>query len=150
MTSNLGSQEFQRQSLGFHRGETKTEQQQLRSAVESALKQTFRPEFLNRIDEVIVFEPLTEEQIRQIVALLMKEVQKRLSERGITLELTEEAKEWLATEGFDPFYGARPLKRAIQRYVESPLSMRILNGEFEEGDSILITADENKLQFSKR
>jgi ATP-dependent Clp protease ATP-binding subunit ClpC len=149
MTSNLGSEEFQRQSLGFHR-ETKSERQRLRGAIDSALKQTFRPEFLNRIDEVIVFEPLTEEQIRQIVELLMNEVQKRLSERGITLELTEEAKAWLAKEGFDPNYGARPLKRAIQRYVESPLSMRILNGEFEEGNSILITANENKLQFSKR
>ena len=149
MTSNLGTQEFQRQSLGFHRGETKGDQQKLKSAIESALKQTFRPEFLNRIDEVIIFEPLTEVQIRQIVDLLMKEVQKRLVERKIEIALTEEAKSWLAKEGFDPIHGARPLRRAIQRHVESPLSKKILQGEFQEGDSILVDLSPDGLVFTK-
>ncbi len=149
MTSNLGTQEFQRQSLGFQRGETKGDQQKLRSAIESALKQTFRPEFLNRIDEVIIFEPLSEAQIRQIVDLLMKEVQKRLAERKIEVSLTEEAKSWLAKEGFDPIFGARPLRRAIQRYVENPLSKRILEGEFQESDSILVDLGPEGLVFSK-
>ena len=148
MTSNLGSEEFQRQSLGFHQ-ETKSERQRLRGAIDSALKQTFRPEFLNRVDEVIIFEPLNEEQIRQIVELLMKEVQRRLEEHGIEVTLTEEAKAWLAKEGFDPHYGARPLRRAIQRFVENPLSKKILQGELGEGDSILIDIDEDKLQFTK-
>jgi ATP-dependent Clp protease ATP-binding subunit ClpC len=151
MTSNLGSQEFQRQSIGFHRGgESKDDQQRLKSTIDSALKQTFRPEFLNRIDEVIIFEPLSEQQIRQIVDLLMEEVESRLTERKIKIELTEEAKAWLAKEGFDPMFGARPLRRAIQRFVENPLSKRILQGEFREGDSVTITLDENKLQFLKK
>jgi ATP-dependent Clp protease ATP-binding subunit ClpA len=137
MTSNLGTQEFQRQALGFSR-ETKSEQQRLKSAIESSLKQTFRPEFLNRIDEIVIFQPLTEEQIKEIVDLMMKDVQKRLADRKITVELTEEAKVQLAKEGFDPAFGARPLRRTIQRQVENPLSRRILQGEFKEGDRILV------------
>jgi ATP-dependent Clp protease ATP-binding subunit ClpC len=150
MTSNLGSQEFQHQSLGFHHGETKAERQRLESAIDSALKHTFRPEFLNRIDEIIIFEPLSKGQIMQIVDLLMKEVQRRLSERRIEIALTEKAKSWLAEEGFDPNYGARPLKRAIQRQVENPLSKMVLQAEFKEGDSILIDVAEDKLTFSKK
>jgi ATP-dependent Clp protease ATP-binding subunit ClpC len=150
MTSNLGSQEFQHQSLGFHRGgETKSERQRLKSAIDSALKQTFRPEFLNRVDEIIIFEPLTEAQIRQIVDLLMKDVGRQLEERGIKVTLAEEAKAWLAKQGFDPNYGARPLRRAIQRFVENPLSKKMLLGEFQEGDSILIDMDEDRLRFTK-
>ncbi|MFC1926724.1 ATP-dependent Clp protease ATP-binding subunit [Chloroflexota bacterium] len=146
MTSNLGSQEFQRGSIGF-RTETKAEQQKLRSSIESALKQTFRPEFLNRIDEIIIFQPLTEEQIRQIVDLLMKEVDKRLEERKITVNLTEEAKAWLAKAGFDPMFGARPLKRTIQREVENPLSKKILLGELTEGDEVEVDVSNEGLVF---
>ncbi|MFQ5925367.1 MAG: ATP-dependent Clp protease ATP-binding subunit, partial [Dehalococcoidia bacterium] len=105
MTSNLGTEEFQRQSLGFSR-QTKSEEQRLKSAIDSALKQTFRPEFLNRIDEIVIFQALTEEQIKQIVDLMMKDVQKRLDDRKITVELTEEAKMRLVKEGFDPVFGA--------------------------------------------
>jgi len=147
MTSNLGTQEFQRQSLGFSR-QTKSEEQRLKSAIDSALKQTFRPEFLNRIDEIVIFQALTEEQIKQIVDLMMKDVQKRLADRKITVELTEEAKMRLAKEGFDPVFGARPLRRAIQRQVENPLSKRILEGEFEEGAHILVDAAADGFSFS--
>jgi len=149
MTSNLGSMEFQRGSLGFrHETQSKTEQQRLKGELESALKRTFRPEFLNRIDEVIIFQPLTEEQIRQIVDLIMKEVQKRLADRKITVTLTDAAKDWLAKTGFDSTYGARPLKRTIQREVENPLSKKILQGEFKEGDEVKVDLSTEGLVFS--
>jgi ATP-dependent Clp protease ATP-binding subunit ClpC len=149
MTSNLGSQEFQRGSLGFRQeAQSRSEQKRLQSSIESALKQTFRPEFLNRIDEIIIFQPLTEEQIREIVDLMMKEVQARIEDRKITVVLTEEAKSWLAGEGFDPNFGARPLKRTIQREVETPLSRKILLGEFEEGDKVKVDLSPEGLVFS--
>jgi ATP-dependent Clp protease ATP-binding subunit ClpC len=149
MTSNLGSEEFQRGSLGFrHDAQTESEQKRLRGAIETALKRTFRPEFLNRIDEVIIFKPLSEEQIRQIVDLQMKEVQKRLADRKITVVLTDEAKDWLAKTGFDPSFGARPLKRVIQREVENPLSKKILQGEFKEGDEVKVDLSTEGLVFS--
>jgi ATP-dependent Clp protease ATP-binding subunit ClpC len=151
MTSNLGSQEFQRGSLGFRQeSQSKTEQKRLQSSIESALKQTFRPEFLNRIDETIIFQPLTEEQIREIVDLMMKEVQSRIEEREITVVLTDEAKLWLAEEGFDPMFGARPLRRTIQRQVENPLSKKILMGEFKEGDTVEVDSSPEGLVFSER
>jgi len=149
MTSNLGGREFQRGSLGFRQeAQSMSEQKRLQSSIESALKQTFRPEFLNRIDEIIIFQPLTEEQIREIVDLMMKEVQARIEDRKITVVLTEEAKSWLAGEGFDPNFGARPLKRTIQREVETPLSRKILLGEFKEGDKVKIDLSPEGLVFS--
>jgi len=149
MTSNLGSEEFQRGSLGFRQEQqTRTEQKRLKGSIESALKRAFRPEFLNRIDEVIIFEPLDEEQIKQIVDLLMKDVQKRLEDRKMKVMLTDEAKQWLAEEGFDPTYGARPLRRTIQREVENPLSKRILMGGFDEGDEITVDISLEGVVFS--
>ncbi|MBI2847462.1 MAG: AAA family ATPase [Chloroflexi bacterium] len=148
MTSNLGTGELQRQAIGFRR-ETKAEMDRLRSAVESALKQTFRPEFLNRIDEIIIFQPLTQEHIMQIVDLMMKEVRKRLADRKVTVQLTKSAKEWLVREGFDPNFGARPLRRVIQRFIEAPLARKLLAGEFKEGDEVLVDAGEKGLGFSK-
>ncbi len=148
MTSNLGTSEFQRQAMGFRlESQTKSEQQRMRGAIESALKQTFRPELLNRIDETIIFQPLTQEQIKQIVDLMMRDVQKRLTERKVTVEITEAAREWLAKQGFDPTFGARPLRRTIQRQVENPLSKRILTGEFKEGDSIIVDVEQEGLVF---
>ena len=149
MTSNLGGEEFQRGSLGFlHEVQTESEQKRLRGTIETALKKKFRPEFLNRIDEIIIFKPLTEEQIRQIVDLQIKEVQKRLADRKITITLTDEAKDWLAKTGFDPTFGARPLKRTIQREVETPLSKKILQGEFKEGDEVKVDLSPEGLVFS--
>jgi ATP-dependent Clp protease ATP-binding subunit ClpC len=149
MTSNLGTEELQRPAVGFHRETERGEQQLLKDAIESALKKTFRPEFLNRIDEIIIFHPLTEEHIKQIVDLLKKDLEKRLADRKVTLELTEAAKSWLAREGYDPSYGARPLRRAIQRHVENPLSKKILNGEFSEGDTVLVDLSNEELVFTK-
>jgi len=147
MTSNLGTQEFQRQAIGFTR-QDKGEQQRLRGTIETALKQTFRPEFLNRIDDIIIFQPLTEEHLKKIVDLLFLEVEKRLADRNIGLELDDEAKEWLLKEGYEPAFGARPLRRAIQRYVENPLSSKILSGEFKDGDRIFVGVEGDSLSFS--
>ncbi len=147
MTSNLGSEEFQRQAIGFHHRD-EADEQRMRKTIESALKQTFRPELLNRIDDAIIFHPLTEENLKSIVDLLVREVEQRLAERNIKIEIGLEAKAWLVKRGYDPVYGARPLRRAIQRYVENPLSTKILKGESKEGDTIAIGVEGGDLSFT--
>ena len=152
MTSNLGTEYVRRSgSLGFLQTRGDDEERQEHEKIEKALKGTFRPEFLNRIDEIITFSPLSLEQMGLIVDLQMKEVSERMSERGLNVELTPAARDWLSKEGFDPAFGARPLKRALQKHVESPLSMRLLAGEFSEGDTILVDVDEiaNELVFKQ-
>jgi len=111
------------------------------------LRERFRPEFLNRIDEIVVFSPLSREQISEIVDHQLERVRERLADRGITLDLTDAAKEALADAGWDPAYGARPLKRAIQRLVENPLALRLLDGEFGDGDTIRVDAQDGELVF---
>jgi ATP-dependent Clp protease ATP-binding subunit ClpC len=148
MTSNLGTQELQRQAVGF-RQEQRGEEERVHQAVDSALKQTFRPEFLNRLDEIIIFHSLTEEHLKQVVDLLVKDVHKRLAEHKISLELTDAAKSWLVKQGYDPMYGARPLRRAIQRYIENPLSKRILSGEFKENDTIVVDLVDDEVVFTR-
>ena len=156
MTSNVGAQLIERKmSIGFAAptDEAKTEKQAYESMKEKVLaevKKTFRPEFLNRLDETIVFHELTEEQLRQIIDLMAKDLEKRLSERKLGLEMTEAAKSWLAKAGFDPVYGARPLRRAIERYVESPLSTKVLQGEFKEGDTVIVDLVDGSLTFTTR
>ena len=151
MTSNVGT-EFIRSSttMGFSaaRGEAgEIDEAQMRQRIEEALKATFRPEFLNRIDEVIIFHSLSIEELLQIVDLQMHEVGKRLSDQGIKVELTAEAKELLVREGYNPVYGARPLRRTIQRLVETPLSRSLLKGEFSPGDILLVDVEEGKIVF---
>jgi ATP-dependent Clp protease ATP-binding subunit ClpB len=119
----------------------------IRSA--EALREYFRPEFLNRIDEVVEFEPLSREQLSAIVELQLERLRTRLAERRIEIELTDPAKEALAEAGWDPTYGARPLKRALQRMVENPLAMRLLEGDFAEGDHIRVDAQNGELVFQK-
>jgi ATP-dependent Clp protease ATP-binding subunit ClpB len=114
-----------------------------------AMTEVFRPEFLNRIDEIVEFHPLSKEQIGEIVGLQLRRVEERLAERGIRLELTDVAKETLAEAGWDPTYGARPLKRAIQRLLENPLALRLLEGEFAEGDVVRVDAEGGELSFAK-
>ena len=116
---------------------------------EAALRDTFRPEFLNRIDEVIEFKPLSKDQIAEIVELQLERLRERLAERRIELELTDAAKETLAEAGWDPAYGARPLKRAIQRLVENPLALRLLEGDFADGDAIRVDAEDGEIRFEK-
>ena len=144
MTSNLGT-EFVRRggTLGFVPG-SDSEEREAHLKIEKSLKSTFRPEFLNRIDDIIIFSPLTLEQMSEIVDLQMKEIQSRLEEHGLKVALTERARKWLAKEGYDPAFGARPLRRALQKYVESPLSIRLLSGEFSKGEVIQVDVDEQE------
>jgi ATP-dependent Clp protease ATP-binding subunit ClpB len=119
----------------------------IRSA--EALREFFRPEFLNRVDEVVEFHPLTRDQIADIVELQLARLRERLAERGLPLELTDAAKELVAEAGWDPTYGARPLKRALQRLVENPLALRLLEGDFAEGDTVRVDARDGELVFEK-
>jgi len=143
MTSNLGTEYVRRSgSLGFISHGSGPEERAEQEKIEKALKSTFRPEFLNRVDEIITFSPLSKDHMAFIVDLQMKEVAERLGERGLNVELTETARKWLAERGYDPAFGARPLKRALQKYVESPLSVSLLSGEFQQGQTILVDVDE--------
>jgi ATP-dependent Clp protease ATP-binding subunit ClpC len=182
MTSNIGTK-FARYggTLGFLKTEEVAEdEREAKREIEKGLKKTFRPEFLNRIDEVIIFHILTEEDVKQIVDLQMKEISQRLADKGIAIELTEAARDWLAKEGYDPQFGARPLdkgiaielteaardwlakegydpqfgarplRRTLQRRVESPLSIRLLHGEFKEGDIVVVDISEEGIVFHYR
>jgi ATP-dependent Clp protease ATP-binding subunit ClpB len=143
MTSNIGSQFIQDLGAGDY--------EEMRRRVLEALRAHFKPEFLNRVDDVVIFHSLTVENIKEIVEIQLRNLKKRLSDRKIHLSLSERAKELLAQEGFDPVYGARPLKRAIQRLVQDPLALRILEGEFSEGETIEVdVGSRNELTFSKR
>jgi len=115
-----------------------------------ALRAHFRPEFLNRVDDIIIFHPLGREHIEQIIDIQLKGLMKRLAERKIVVELTPAAKAQLIEEGYDPVYGARPLKRVIQRRILDPLAMRVLQGDFREGDVIHVDAVGGELQFSRQ
>lgn len=149
MTSNLGSDDIAQQAFGFQKqSREETESARVRTNVEDALKQQFRPEFLNRLDEFIVFDSLTQDDIELIVDKFMAEVTERVADLKVSISLTTEAREWLAKTGFDRMYGARPLKRAIQRYVESPLSKRLLAGEFPEGSAIVVDESEGDVTFT--
>ncbi|MCW5877570.1 MAG: AAA family ATPase, partial [Anaerolineales bacterium] len=143
MTSNLGT-EFVRKSgsLGFLQETGSDEERQSSEKIQKALRDTFRPEFINRIDEIITFSPLSTEDMMQIVDLQMTEIQERLAEKGVSVSLSDAVREWLAKQGYDAAFGARPLKRALQKYVESPLSKRLLAGDFKPGDNILVDVDE--------
>ncbi len=114
-----------------------------------AMRDVFRPEFLNRIDEIIEFQALTREQLADIVELQLAQLRRRLAERGISIELTDAAKEHLAEAGWDPTYGARPLKRAIQRLVENPLALRLLERDFVEGDTVRVDVRDGELVFEQ-
>jgi ATP-dependent Clp protease ATP-binding subunit ClpC len=149
MTSNLGSKEFQRGGIGFLRKEGGDEEK-MKTDMKSALKESLLPELLNRIDDVIIFHPLTKEHLKSIVGLLIRGVERGLAERNIKLEVNEEAKAWLVQKGYDPVYGARPLRRALQRYVENPISTKILQGEFKEGDTVAISLEGDNLTFAAR
>jgi ATP-dependent Clp protease ATP-binding subunit ClpB len=138
MTSNLGSALFSEASLT---GEARKE------AILSQVRATFRPEFVNRIDEIVVFEPLGREQIQQIVDIQVRALQARLAERKLSLRLTDEARAYLADKGYDPAFGARPLKRLIQREIQDALAMKLLSGDVGEGYDVLIDREDDGLVF---
>jgi ATP-dependent Clp protease ATP-binding subunit ClpC len=143
MTSNLGTAELRKKAIGFAMADDDADYDKMREKVMSALKTQFRPEFLNRIDETIVFHELTLEEVKQIVDLLLVRVREQLEARALDLVLTDDAKELLATKGYDPQLGARPLRRAIQRLLEDPLSEKVLFQEFAAGSTILVTVSED-------
>jgi ATP-dependent Clp protease ATP-binding subunit ClpC len=150
MTSNLGT-EFVRKagSLGFLQTGDNDEDREAHKKIEKALKDTFRPEFLNRIDEIITFSQLSVEEMTEIVDLQMKDIRERLSDQGIKVELNKATRKWLAEQGYDPAFGARPLKRSLQKFVESPLSVKILEGEFTAGDTVQVEVNEkDEITFS--
>jgi ATP-dependent Clp protease ATP-binding subunit ClpC len=151
MTSNLGTEFVTKAgTLGFLRSGEGGGEDAAEEKIEKALKDTFRPEFLNRIDEIIIFSPLTVDQMEEIVDLKMKQVRERLAEHGLKVQLTEAARKWLAQEGYDPAFGARPLQRALQKNVESPLSVKILQGEFAEGETVIVDySDDEGLTFRR-
>jgi ATP-dependent Clp protease ATP-binding subunit ClpC len=148
MTSNLGTEFINKSgTLGFLQSSADKDEREAHDKIQKALKDTFRPEFLNRIDEIITFSSLSKEQMQQIVDLQMEEIQERLCEHDLSVELTETAREWLANEGYDPAFGARPLRRALQKHVESPLSISLLSGEFKAGDTVIVDVDEETDQL---
>jgi ATP-dependent Clp protease ATP-binding subunit ClpC len=156
MTSNAGAELIKREMrLGFAvpKDEARARKQsyeEMKEKVMAEVRKLFRPEFLNRLDDTIVFHELSEAQLRQIVDLMVKDLQKRLAEHKVALEITEKAKSWLAKVGFDPIYGARPLRRAVERYVENPLSTKILGGEFKEGDTVTVDLVDENLTFTTK
>jgi ATP-dependent Clp protease ATP-binding subunit ClpC len=150
MTSNVGARDITKgKGLGFTTGDSVQSFERMQEKVKEELKVVFNPEFLNRLDDIIVFHPLNREHISQIVSILLKDVRKRLAEDELTIKLTDTATELLVRNGYDEAYGARPLKRSIQKYIEDPLSEKILLGEFAKGDEIEVDAapDGTKLDF---
>ena len=144
MTSNIGSAE-----LTENISSDGTIPQEVKDRVEGQLKNYFRPEFLNRIDDIVVFSPLTEEQVIRITELSMKALEARLADRNITLELTDDAKRFIASEAYDPNYGARPVKRYIQRNIETKLAEMIIKGDVADGDRVEISSGEDGLKFNR-
>nr|WP_322802336.1 AAA family ATPase [Thermoflexus sp.] len=151
MTSNVGTEHLRRSAtIGFLPATSERERMEERQRIERALRETFRPEFLNRIDEIVIFNRLTPEHVMQIVDIQMRQIQARLAEHGLQVVLTEAARRWLAEEGYDPAFGARPLKRVLQKHVESPLAVRLLRGEFRAGDGIVVDVGEQGLIFQRQ
>ena len=151
MTSNLGASAIaEPKSLGFTEARSKAEEQDKTAKnVMDALKRSFRPEFLNRIDEIVVFNKLSDEDIKKIASIMLAEIAKRTSDMNITLTFTDEVVAYLASEGFDPVYGARPLRRAMQRKIEDSLSVEMLEGKIVSGDSVEAYLDEGKVAYRK-
>jgi ATP-dependent Clp protease ATP-binding subunit ClpB len=145
MTSNIGSHVLQ---MGMEGKDTIDEA--TRSRVMDALRQHFRPEFLNRVDEIVLFEPLRRQQMNRIVEIQLARLRKLLEDRRLTLEMSPAAVSFLAEHGYDPVYGARPLKRAIQKYLQDPLALKVLSGEYLAGDTVVVDAGKGALRFSKR
>ena len=148
MTSNVGARSIvENKLIGFNNEESKAKNyEQIKNNVMSELKKEFRPEFLNRIDEIIVFKQLEETEVEQIVDLMVKSSIERLKNREITVEVTDELKKHIAKKGFDPAYGARPLRRAIQSLIEDKLAEEILDGNIKDGDNVKLTYENGEVK----
>jgi ATP-dependent Clp protease ATP-binding subunit ClpC len=156
MTSNAGVELIKKEGqLGFTSQKESDQVQKksyeaMKEKVMTEVRKLFRPEFLNRLDEIIVFHELSEEQLRQIVDLMVNELEERLFEHNLGIEMTDKAKLWIAKEGYDPVYGARPLRRVIERYVENPLSSMLLRKELQDGDIINVDTGKDGLTFKTK
>ncbi|HOO75676.1 MAG TPA: AAA family ATPase, partial [Tepiditoga sp.] len=153
MTSNLGSEQINKtkKSMGFVEDiSAEKDYKEIKSQVMDSIKKAFKPEFVNRMDDVLVFHPLTKENLKDIIKIQLSELEKRINEREMKVVYNEEAIEYILKKGYDPIFGARPLKRAIQRYLEDPLSEEILKQTFKTGDNIIISSNENGLVFKKK
>jgi ATP-dependent Clp protease ATP-binding subunit ClpC len=150
MTSNIGARDIKNmgKGIGFSQGDTTFDYARMKSTVEDALKRVFNPEFLNRIDDVIVFHPLEKKHIFEIIDIMQKDLFKRVEDLGISIEMDKSAKEFLAEKGYDPQFGARPLRRAIQKYVEDPMAESILSEDLGEGDTILVSHKKDAEEMS--
>ena len=143
MTSNIGGEDI------LELAQEDSQYEQMRKKVLQALRQHFRPEFLNRIDDLIIFHALRREELGRIITIQLRRIENLLSQQKITIKLTRAAQDYLVEVGYDPVYGARPLKRAIQRELENPIATKILEMAFGEGDTILVDCVENQLVFKK-
>jgi ATP-dependent Clp protease ATP-binding subunit ClpB len=141
MTSNLGSREIQAST------ENPLADRNIRTDVLQVLRDHFKPEFLNRIDDIVVFEQLTKDEIAKIIDVQLEKLRKNLEERGIAIELDQTARDLLVKEGYDPVYGARPLKRAIQSLIQNPLAVKLLNGEIGSGQTVKVSAESGEMKF---
>ena len=141
MTSNIGSHYIQ---------ELLDDREEMVKKVNEILKESFRPEFLNRVDEIIIFRPLSKEQLKKIVDIQIDHLRKRLEEKEIKINVSDKVKEYIAELGYDPVYGARPLKRTIQKYIQDPLATQLLKNEFREGDTVFADLDNTgEITFKK-
>jgi ATP-dependent Clp protease ATP-binding subunit ClpC len=148
MTSNVGTKFIENSTpLGFQKPSTKNNYRKIKDAVLSELKNTFNPEFLNRIDEIVVFHQLEKEHLVNIVNLLVNELNKQLLDQDLAIELSDEVVDWLIDKNYQPSYGARPMRRAIQRHIEDPLSEEILKGRFKDVKKVNVTLEENEPTF---
>jgi ATP-dependent Clp protease ATP-binding subunit ClpB len=139
MTSNLGSREILA---------VQDDDKQVREAALAVLREHFKPEFLNRIDDIVVFKKLGKEQITKIIDVQLERLRKMLADRDVSIELEDSAKELLVKEGYDPVYGARPLKRAIQTLIQNPLAVKLLQGEIQSGQTVRISAEDGEMKFT--
>ena len=148
MTSNIGAETLKKQgSIGFKSQEEEVTYQSMRSRLLEEVKKVFKPEFLNRVDDTIVFRPLTKEDLEKIIELEIKDVESRLKDQHILIDMTKEAKDFLVERGFDKVFGARPLKRTIQRFLEDPLAEEIIKGNYKNGAKVHVTAKADSLDF---
>jgi ATP-dependent Clp protease ATP-binding subunit ClpC len=151
MTSNVGSDTMRKQSsLGFSPITDENSYEKMREKIMDEAKKTFRPGFLNRLDDIVVFRSLTKPDLIEILGLEINKVTLRLKAKNIVLQLDEKAKDLLVSKGYDPLYGARPMRRAVERFLEDPLAEEILRGVFHESEPVLVTADNDRLVFSQK
>jgi ATP-dependent Clp protease ATP-binding subunit ClpC len=151
MTSNIGSDTIRKQStLGFSPISDENSYEKMRDKIMDEAKKTFRPEFLNRLDDIIVFRSLTKPDLIEILDLEITKVMQRLKARNIVLQLDDKAKDHLVSKGYDPLYGARPMRRAVERSLEDPLAEEILRGGFHEGEPVIVTVEGDRLVFKQK